>query len=615
MHNIFLCNVVIIAFMKTKLCIYFTLFGIFITSIPTLYAQELNKEFLNSLPKSVQDEFLNQDDDENISDNYNERPDTRMSKIEFGIDAIKEQVVSLETEINRENITSELQVFGESFFKSYQSSFAPINQENFVSDYVLDVGDVLNIHLIGRTNSKYKVPVSRDGSVNIPKIGIVTVAGMPYEEAIKNIKTYSQSKFLDIEVFVNLESARDMNILLIGNASKPGIYTLPGGSSVLSLLHAAGGISENGSYRSIQHRRNNKLIQEIDLYDILIKGNLLLKSPLRSGDAVIVGAPHKKVSISGGINYPAIYELTTSENFSDLIDLAQNLSPNATDKIKIYRASGVIEDLPIDSISSAPVYNGDSLKISQYVPESKSTFIVEISGAVAKPGKYSFEHGKTLHQLIEEAGGYLDSAYPDGGALYRESVSTIQKENFKKTYNQLINYIASSNQGPVGMSIGASTNLQTILAELKSAKFLGRLAAEFNPAKIFKNPNLDTILASNDKVVIPFFTSDVYVAGDVLQPGGRRYLPDLHYKDYINQSGGLGQFADDRRIVVIRPNGDATVAKSGLFFNDPSISIYPGTTIYVPREIGKIEGISYTATLAPIVSSLALSLASLNSIK
>ena len=597
---------------------YFSSFihiGFLFITLQSIYAQDFNEEFLNSLPRSVQEDFLNRGDDEEISDNYNERPDTRLTKIEFGIDSIKDQVASLETELNREEDSSGLQVFGASFFDSYQSTFAPINQENFVSDYVLDVGDILNIHLIGKTNAKHKVPVSRDGSVNIPKIGKVTVVGMPYEEAIKNIKSYSKAKFLDIELFINLEKARDMSILLIGNASKPGIYTLPGGSSILSLLHAAGGINENGSYRSIQHKRNNKIIQEIDLYDILIKGNLLFKSPLRSGDAVIVGAAKKMVSISGGINFPAIYEITSDEDLSDLISLAQGLSSSAIDDIQIFRASGSVSKQSIELALSSELFNGDSVKIGLFQPKNTSTYTVEISGAITKPGVYSFEHGKTLHQLIEEAGGYLDSAYPDGGALYREKVSEIQKDNFKKTYNQLINYIASSSQGSVGgISLASSTNLQVILAELKAAKFLGRLSAEFNPTKIFKDPNLDTILAANDKIHIPFFTTDVFVSGDVLQPGGRRYIPGLKHSDYIEQSGGLGKFADDQRIVLIKPNGDASVVKAQLFFNDSNLSIYPGSIIYVPREIGKIQGISYTATLAPIVSSLALSLASLNSI-
>jgi polysaccharide biosynthesis/export protein len=85
-------------------------------------------------------------------------------------------------------------------------------------------------------------------------------------------------------------------------------------------------------------------------------------------------------------------------------------------------------------------------------------------------------------------------------------------------------------------------------------------------------------------------------------------------KDYIDQSGGFGRFADSDRVIIINPNGDAQVFKSKFFLqSDPDI--YPGSTIYVPREIGKLQGITLTATLAPIVSSLALSLASLNSIR
>ena len=154
---------------------------------------------------------------------------------------------------------------------------------------------------------------------------------MPYADAIKTIQAFVSQKFLGLEVFINLDSARDMSVLLIGNANQPGIYTLPGGSNILSLLHAAGGINEGGSYRSIIHKRNNRIIQEIDLYDVLINGNLLFKSPLRSGDSVIINPSRRLVSISGGINTPAIYELKDNEKLKDLVNLAQGFSISATD--------------------------------------------------------------------------------------------------------------------------------------------------------------------------------------------------------------------------------------------------------------------------------------------
>ena len=110
-------------------------------------------------------------------------------------------------------------IFGSNFFDSYQTSFAPINQQNFSSDYVIDVGDVLSVQTFGTVKVNKKIPVSRDGTINIPNIGIVLVAGLPYAEAIKTIQAFVSQKFLGLEVFINLDSARDMSVLLIGNAS------------------------------------------------------------------------------------------------------------------------------------------------------------------------------------------------------------------------------------------------------------------------------------------------------------------------------------------------------------------------------------------------------------
>jgi len=579
----------------------------------TATSQDLNESFLKSLPKSIQEDFLNADDDDELSNNFNERPDTRISKIESGIDGIKDQIQSMESQINRRVTEDDIIIFGSNFFSSYQTSFAPINQQNFSADYVVDVGDVLSVQTLGNIKVNKKITVSRDGTINIPNIGMILVAGMPYEEVIANIQKVMSAKFVGQEVFVNLDLARDMNILLIGNAEKPGIYLLPGGSNILSLLHAAGGINESGSYRSIIHKRNNRIIQEIDLYDILINGNLFFESPLRSGDSVIINPAQRLVSITGGINTPAIYELKDNERLGDLVNLARGLSVSAMNEILISNSKGnELKVLP-EEMALIELSHGDSIKIPLFSPITQKTFTVTLDGAFNRPGKYSFLEGATLHEAIVRAGGYSSNAYPYGASLFRKKVAEIQQETFDKTYVSLINFLASGSGSSVGAA--SSQNLQLILSELKASKFKGRLSAEFSQRKIEQDPSLDTILSDGDNIFVPFFTSDVFVAGDILNPGGRRYSSKLKLNDYLDQSGGLGRFADRERIVVIKPNGDAEVVKAKLFFSSSGLTIYPGSTIYVPREIGKLEGIAYTATLAPIVSSLALSLASLNSIK
>ncbi|MDC3398679.1 SLBB domain-containing protein [Gammaproteobacteria bacterium] len=598
--------------MKKLLINLICFYAFFLSNAVT--SQDLNEAFLKSLPKSIQEDFLNAESDDDLSDNFNERPETRIRKVESGIDDIKDQIQSLESQMNREDTRDDIIIFGSNFFDSYQTSFAPINQLNFTSDYVIDVGDVLSVQTLGKIKVNKKLTVSRDGTINIPNIGIILVAGLPYADAIKSIQAFISQKFIGLEAFINLDLARDMSILLVGNATQPGIYTLPGGSNILSLLHAAGGINEAGSYRSITHKRNNKIVQEIDLYDVLIYGNLLFKSPLRSGDSVIISPSRRLISISGGINTPAIYELKDNEQLDDLVNLAQGFSISASDEMFISNATGDMVRISREERALTELNHGDSIKIPLFSPITQKIYTVTLDGAIKKPGKYSFFEGTTLHEIIAEAGGYSDNAYPYGASLFRKKVAEIQQEAFDKTYASLINFLAS-NGGVKTAGVTSSTNLPLILAELKAAKFKGRVSAEFSQRKVEKEASLDTVLSDGDEIFVPFFSSDVYVTGDILNPGGRRYSSELKPSDYIEQSGGLGKFSDDNRIIVIKPNGDAEVIKAKLFFSYSGSTIYPGSTIYVPREVGKLEGIAFTATLAPIVSSLALSLASLNSIK
>ena len=129
----------------------------------------------------------------------------------------------------------------------------------------------------------------------------------------------------------------------------------------------------------------------------------------------------------------------------------------------------------------------------------------------------------------------------------------------------------------------------------------------------WNNPERDTILADGDKIHIPPYTQEIFVLGEVVAPGARLYQTNYNVNDYISESGGIGAYGDKARIIVIRPNGSANIYSKNIFFKNSS-DILPGSVIYVPREIGKLDGINLAAVVAPIFSSLAISLASLNSI-
>lgn len=239
---------------------------------------------------------------------------------------------------------------------------------------------------------------------------------------------------------------------------------------------------------------------------------------------------------------------------------------------------------------------------------------VTLSGEVVHPGSYTVADGETLSSVIKRAGGYTNNAFEYGGVLTRESAKEIEQKINNRIYQDMIKFIATSANAKEVASNG--NTLPLILSEFRNVKPVGRVTAEFNLSKLIKKPSLDTTLHHGDKIHIPAFAQEIYVLGEVLTPGARLYDPSSKAKDYIGKSGGLGLYGDKERVVIISPNGDSYLYTGGglLAFTKSEIDIIPGTIIYVPREIGKLNGLNYASAIAPIFSSLALSLASLNSI-
>lgn len=582
-------------------------------------SQELNEEFLKSLPKELQESFLGDSVNKREVEEdkpYNQRPETRLDKFDESLDKLKREVARLESNLNKmtDSDSSKLESFGYDFFDSFQTTFAPINEPNPSSDYLLDYGDTLRLQLIGKINKEELVAVERDGSINIPNLGKISVAGLSLNNAYQVINAAVEKGFIGVDIFITLHSLRDMNVLVIGEAENPGFYTIPGGSNIVSLLHVVGGVKETGSLRRILHKRNNKLLQTIDLYDILINGNLNFSHSLRNGDVISIQPIISKVAITGGINNPGIYELLENETLDTLISYASGLQFNVNNSSKITKSNGEIENISLDDAATISLNPGDSVHLYNYFPENIQTFKVELTGAIKKPGVYTIEAGTKLSDLIIQAGGYKEEAYPFAAKFYRKSVAAVEKQILDRGYRELINFLAANARtSGVGGFTDQST-LQITLAELRNYEPQGRVTVEFNLQKLLDNPSLDTELHNGDKIEIPFYSSEVFVLGEVLNPGAKSFNYANNPSDYIKSSGGLGRFADTQKVFLIYPNGDAHVIPSRFDLFAENKAVLPGSVIYAPREIGKIEGLSYAATLAPILSSVALSLASLNSI-
>ena len=205
----------------------------------------------------------------------------------------------------------------------------PINEPNPDSSYTLDNGDVLNIQLIGQIDFIDVFPVNRDGTINIPDVGKISVAGLTLSEASSLIKSNVDSVFIGTDAYITLDQIRDVNILVSGNAKNPGVYTLTGNSNILHALTMAGGVNEYGSYRVINLLRDGEVLETLDIYDILNDGNYSLKKRLRSGDVVFVEARKNTITIDGAVKRPAIYEVKDSEFLDSVIRFSNGIKQTA----------------------------------------------------------------------------------------------------------------------------------------------------------------------------------------------------------------------------------------------------------------------------------------------
>ena len=586
-------------------------------SLAQFAANELDEAFLEGLPPSIREqvETANQvNKDEELDRLF--RTDTSVEKNKFILQRLKDEINALEQQISSDNeIDTGLEKYGTSFFRTLQSSFMPVNIPNMSGDYMIDVGDAFDIYISGEPSVE-EVKVNRDGSILIPDIGKVFVAKKSLNDVNEIVKASAAEKLIGTEVELSLSSLRDMQVIILGGVENPGIYTLSGGSNFLGAINVAGGIAENGSFRSIDIKRDGKLIQNVDLYDIFISGLIPNNFVLQSGDTVFINPYKIGVPVTGGVNFDYIFEAKPEETYQDLINFAGGFSSSffgydhiivkqtgidGTRTIKILRNN-------LDKFSIKP---RDSILVPEFRASIESQKIISIEGNVRKPGKYTISEQETLLDVINLAGGFDDDAYPYASMLLREQSVETEKLFAQLNYKETLNYIVS-NLGQGGGSI--NTGIFDLLAEeIRAQNFTGRIITSFDLSEIENDPSKNVQVMNGDKIIVPALQKVVYLFGDFNNPVTAKYQPNSNIRDYLKVAGGLKKSAY-KNLVVIDPDGTTHLYKGSSLLSS-AIEIYPGSIIYAPRNIGKLDGVRYASAIAPILSSLAISLASLNSIQ
>ena len=570
-----------------KVCILFLL----ISSAIYTSSQEYSKAYLDSLPEDIRKDVEERMD---ATSDF-EEPSYRLSDTPSEL-------------AKREEI--DLDLFGSEFFNTIQTSFMPINVPNLDDSYILDYGDVLSIQLIGQEDSIDSFQLGRDGSIKLDDIGQINLAGLSLYEASNKIKAIVNKTYIGTEAFISLVSIRDVSVMIAGDAYNPGVYTLNGASNMLHALHAAGGIGKHGSYRSIKLIRNQKVIETLDVYDILINGKFSNNNRLRSGDIIFVDPRFNVVTVEGAFKRPFKYELTNDQSLSDAIKYAGGISIDADlNNIFLYRIlDAQVQSLPIMNISQFD--NINSIDLDRVYIRRNSFRNIEIAGAVLRPGSYKLVEGQTIFDLIEAAGGYTINAFPEGAIYLNEEAKEINRKAADKLYEAFIDgLLGVIQQNNTETSFSALT---TIAKDLKDIEPNGRIIID-----LFDDSN-PYYVKNNDYVFIPEKTNNVYIFGEVFNEGSVVHDNggDLDY--YLAEASGLKESGNPESIYILYPNGRTKQfkRKRNIFVSQSeNVKIIPGSIIYVPRKIdNSYSSLIAAQAYATILGNIGLSLASLNSI-
>ncbi|HEY7404726.1 MAG TPA: SLBB domain-containing protein [Candidatus Angelobacter sp.] len=297
-----------------------------------------------------------------------------------------------------------LPIFGQNLFRNVPSTFAPLDRVPVTPDYLIGPGDELVVHSWGQIDINYRAVVDRTGTIYLPRVGAISVAGLRYDQLNDAIKSAIGRVYKNFELSVTLGQLRSIQVFVVGQVRRPGVYTVSSLSTLVNALFASGGPSSHGSMRNIQLKRQGKEVTSFDLYDLIVRGDKSKDAQLLPGDVIYVAPVGRLAALSGSVNVPAIFELKDHDTLGDAISYAGGLTTTAAgqramvERIDDHHARRTEEfSLAADGLGKE-LHDGDIVRFLHISPRFENT--VTLRGNVSVPGRYPWHDGMRVRDLI-----------------------------------------------------------------------------------------------------------------------------------------------------------------------------------------------------------------------
>jgi len=308
-----------------------------------------------------------------------------------------------------------LPVFGRDLFRRAPSTFAPPDQMAPLPDYVIGPGDQILLRLWGHDSLNSQLTVDDSGSIYVPQVGAIHVAGLRFDQLDAHIRSELNRTYHNFNLSINLGSLRSIQVYVVGEARQPGALTLSSLSTVLNALLVSGGPSVQGSLRRIQIRREGKPPLEFDLYDLILSGDKSKDVRLQTGDTIFIPPVGPQVALAGSVRHPGIYEMRADLDVAELVTLAGGFSSTASrSQISLDR----IEDgqvrrslsVGLDAAGMAmKLHDGDVLYVNHITRGYEQS--VTIRGNLANAGRFPWHPGMKLSEIIPDRSSLLTNGY------------------------------------------------------------------------------------------------------------------------------------------------------------------------------------------------------------
>jgi len=419
--------------------------------------------------------------------------------------------------------TRPLRQFGYELFGGTPSTFAPATNIPVPANYVMGPGDTVVIQLYGQRNIVHELVITREGMLMFPEIGPVSVANLSFQELRDQIQNIVTNQLIGQNASVTLGALRSINVFVLGEAVQPGSYTVSSLSTMTNALFASGGVTSVGSLRSVRLMRSGELITELDLYDLLLRGDTSGDARLLPGDVIFIPPIGQTVGIAGEVRRPAIYELKGESSPADILALAGGLTPTAfarASRIERINENGertiVDVDLSAQAAGNPQLFDGDVIQVYSVLDQVES--VVMLEGHVSRPGSFQWRQGLRVSDVLPSVSNMLPNPDLEYALIARETQPTRRIELIYVDLGNAINNPGSA----ADLTLQARDKLHTFGASQNRQLQLQELVDLLYEQSSFESPPLV-----------------VTVSGNVRFPGEYPLVRDMTLDAAIRFAGGL----------------------------------------------------------------------------